>query len=158
MLAVVSVWVTILPNLAVSVAAVGAAMLVFRQRRWRDRKLLSKPIVLPDKYIKSEPKTVRDMEIGEEGYVAGSAVLTSKRTRRVFVDWTASLREQPKRPDDPFSPLKVRRLKRGFSITVRTGDQFRTGSVPWGCYAPVIEIAPSDSRTEGEKARPWSRT
>src|SRR4051812_32122843 len=131
-------------------------MLFSRQRRWRDRKLLATAAVLADRYIKSEPKAVRDLEAGEQGYVDGSAVVVSKRTHRLFVDWSASLRTQPEEPNGPFSPLRVRRLKRGFSITVRPGDRFRTGSIPWGWYAPVIEIVqadPSDRQQHGEALR-----
>lgn len=144
-LAVVSGWAIVLPNLIASIAIVCGMMLFSRQRRWRDRKLLSKAIVLPDEYVNSERRTVRDMEIGEEGYIDGSAVVTSKRTHRVFVDWSAPLGMRPEKLEDPFSPLRVRRLERGFSITVRPSDRFRTGSIPWGWYAPVIEILQADA-------------
>ncbi len=133
-------WVAVLPNLFTSIAMACMMIVLWRERRWRDRRLLKKAIVLPREYVRSEPRRVRDMEIGEEAYVDSSAVATSKRSHRVFVDWSAHLSQPPERPMGLFAPLKLRRLERGFSITVRPGDQFRSSSLPWGYYAPVIEI------------------
>ena len=80
------------------------------------------------------------MVTGEEAYVAPSAVVTSEKQQRVFVRWRASLVDAPDNASGRFSPLILRRLKRGFSLTVRPGDEFRTSPLPWGEYAPVIEL------------------
>ena len=101
---------------------------------------MGKAIALPAEHMEPEPRQVRDMIVGEEAYVDPSAVVASKKTGRVFVAWDASLRKEPEHPMSIFAPLRVRRLERGFSIAIRPGDQFRSGSLPWGYYAPVTEI------------------
>jgi hypothetical protein len=68
------------------------------------------------------------------------AIVTSEKTRRVFVRWEAGLKSPPGNPNDHFAPLRIRRLQRGFSITVRPDDHFSTSPLAWGLYAPVIEI------------------
>ena len=114
--------------------------MMVHKRRWRDRKLLARAALMPAEHIAAEPRKVRDMLAGEEGYVGSYEILTAKKNRRVFVQWDAQLKEAPKDPSDRFAPLRLRRLERGFSLAVRPGDEFRSGSVPWGWYAPVTEI------------------
>jgi hypothetical protein len=95
--------------------------------------------MLPE-HVATEPRTVRDLVDGEESYVDPFAIVTSKRRHRVFVAWDANLRDAPENSNSQFAPLPIRRLKRGFSITVRPGNEFRNSTVPWGWYAPVIEV------------------
>jgi hypothetical protein len=117
-----------------------AMWLSMRKRRWRDWKWLAKASTMPPRYIPPEPRTVRDLAVGEQSYVHSSAVVTSKKRRQVFVAWDANLQSEPDDPSFRLSPLLIRRLERGFAIAVRPGDEFRTSSLPWGEYAPVIEI------------------
>lgn len=87
---------------------------------------------------------------GEEAYVDRSDIVTSKKRHRVFVRWTARLESAPKDPSERFAPLRVRRLERGFSLIMRPGDEFHTSSLPWGEYAPVVEIVkpvPKENQT-----------
>jgi hypothetical protein len=101
-------------------------------------------------HVAPEPKNVRDLAIGEEAYVYPSAIVTSKKGRRVFVAWDASVSDTPADPNSQFAPLRIRRLERGFSITVRPGNEFRSGTVPWGLYAPVVEIVQAPPPTISE--------
>lgn len=143
----ISWWIALLPAGVTSVIMTLFLWITMRQRRWRDLSRLGRPVSMPPEHLQREPKTVRDMVVGEEAYVGRFAILVSKRRRRVFVRWSADLRDAPDRYDSPFAPLRIRRLKKGFSLTVRPGVEFDKGSVVWGSYAPVIEIvqlAPSD--------------
>ena len=130
----------LLPAVLTSAAMFLIMWLIVRKRSWRDWKLLAKATAMPPEHVAAEPRTVRDLAIGEESYVDRWAIVTSKRGRRVFVAWDGRITEAPADPNSQFAPLRIRRVKRGFSITVRPGDEFRTSSVPWGWYAPVIEI------------------
>jgi hypothetical protein len=136
----ISWWIALLPAFLTSAAMFLVMWLVLRKRRWRDWKLLGRATPMPPEHVAPEPRTVRDLAIDEESYVDPFAIVTSKRGRRVFVAWDASLREAPENPNSQFAPLRIRRLERGFSITVRPGAEFRSSTVPWGWYAPVIEI------------------
>lgn len=94
------------------------------------------------------------MSIGEEGFVSVYDVITSNKGGRVFICWDAILTEAPENPCGPFSALRIQRLKRGFSLTVRPSDSFQPSPLPWGLYAPVIDIlqaAPTPAtKTEGK--------
>ncbi len=138
----ISWWAALLPGFFLAIAPLLTMIVILRKRRWRDHKLLAKPAKMPVEHLTPEPRAVKDMLVGEEAYVDRSAITTSKRGRRVFVGWDDKLRDAPRASNDNdfFAPLPIRRLERGFSITVRPGDTFRTGPVPWGMYAPVIEI------------------
>lgn len=68
-----------------------------------------------------------------------SRIVTSEKNHRAYVDWEARLYNAPGEPG-PFSALPIRRLARGFSLTVGPGDEFRSSPLPWGMYAPVVEI------------------
>src|SRR3954447_22855807 len=68
---------------------------------------MAKATTLPPEHREPEPKQVRDMKVGEEAYVDPSAVVTSKRTGRVFVAWDARLRNGPEHPTSIFAPLRV---------------------------------------------------
>ena len=114
--------------------------MMMRKRRWGDWKRLDKATTLPLEHIPAEPREARDMVSGEEGYVDRYAIVTSEKKHQVFVSWTATLKAAPEDPFDPFAPLQIRRLERGFSLVVRAGDEFRTSPLPCGEYAPVIEI------------------
>jgi hypothetical protein len=135
----ISWWIALLPGAITGLLTFFVMWITIRKRRWGDWKRLSKPVTMPAEHIAHEPRTVRDMRVGEEGYVYSHAVVTSK-TRRVFVRWDATLSEAPEHPNARFAPLRIRRLKRGFSITIRAGDEFRTSPVLWGSYAPVIDV------------------
>ncbi len=130
----------LLPGILISAAMFLALWLIVRKRSWRDWKLLAKATAMPPEHVAPEPRTTRDLAIGEEFYVDRWAIVTSKRGRRVFVAWDGRITEAPPDPNSQFAPLRIRRFKRGFSITVRPGDEFRSSPLPWGCYAPVIEI------------------
>ena len=98
------------------------------------------------------------MAVGEESYVDTFAIVTSKRGRRVFAAWDANLRDAPENLNSQFAPLRIRRLKRGFTITVRPGSEFRSSTVPWGWYAPVIEIlqaAPLPALTQNNESESY---
>lgn len=136
----ISWWIALAPGLLTSVAMFLVMWLILRKRSWRDWKLLAKATAMPPEHVAAEPRTVRDLAIGEESYVDYWAIVTSKRGRRVFVAWDGRITEAPADPNSQIAPLRIRRVKRGFSITVRPGDEFRTSSMPWGWYAPVIEI------------------
>jgi hypothetical protein len=128
---------------------------MLRKRSWRDWKFLAKATRMPPEHIAAEPRAVRDLAVGEESYVASWAIVTSKRARRVFVAWNANLSEAPANPMSQFAALRIRRLKRGFSLTIRPGDEFRSGTALGGGYAPVIEIlqaAPLPARKQEEQS------
>jgi hypothetical protein len=133
-------WIALLPSLSISIAMILGMWIVTRKRRWRDRKFLGEAVSMPPEHVASEPRTVRDMAAGEEAYIDSYAIVTSKKRRRVFIRWDADLRTAPEDPNSRFAPLRIRRLERGFSLTVRAGGEFRTSPVPWGLYAPVTEI------------------
>jgi hypothetical protein len=139
----ISWWIVLLPGVLTSAAMFVAMWLILRKRRWRDWKLLAKATAMPLEHVAAEPRTVRDLAVGEEGYVYSSDILTSKNGHRVFVAWDARVKDAPEHPNSQFAPLRIRRLERGFSVTVRPGDEFRSSTVPWGWYAPVIEILQS---------------
>ena len=132
-------WIALLPGIITGWLMLLITCIAMRKRRWSEWRRLAHPVTMPAEHIAEEPRTVRDMMVGEEAYVDSNAVVTSKK-RRVFVRWDATLTHRPEHPNDRFAPLRIRRLKRGFSITVRPGDEFRTSPLPWGWYAPVIEI------------------
>ena len=112
---------------------------IWRNRRWSDNKILGRASTMPPEHCPSEPRTARDLAVGEEGYVEASQIVISKKNHRTYVAWEARLYSAPE--DLRFSsPLAIKRLERGFSITVRPGDIFRTSPLPWGMYGPVIEI------------------
>lgn len=136
----ISWWIALLPGVLTSVAMFLGMWLILRKRSWRDWKLLAKATAMPPEHVATEPRTVRDLAVGEESYVDPFAIVTSKRGHRVFVAWDANLRDAPENQNSQFAPLRIRRLERGFSITVRPGAEFRSTTVPWGWYAPVIEI------------------
>lgn len=136
----ISWWIAALPGLLTGAAMFLVMWLLPRKRSWRDWRLMAKATAMPAEHVAAEPKTVRDLPVGEASYVDPFAIVTSKRGCRVFVAWDAILRGAPENPNSQFAPLQIRRLERGFSITIRPGDEFRSSTVPWGLYAPVIEI------------------
>jgi hypothetical protein len=131
-------WITFLPSLAFSAVMAASMCAIWRKRRWSDNKILSRASTMPPEHWPSQPRTARDLQVGGEGYVDKSRIVTSEN-HRTYVDWEADVHGAP---DDPRSSyaLAIRRLERGFSITVRPGDVFRTSPLPWGIYGPVIEI------------------
>ena len=135
----ISWWIALLPEISISATMFLIMWLIVRKRSWRDWKLLAKATSMPPEHVAAEPRAVRDLAIGEECYVDRWAIVTSKR-RRVFVAWDGRITQASGDPNSQVAPLRIRRLKRGFSITVRPGDEFRSSPLPWGCYAPVIEI------------------
>ena len=146
----VSWWIVLLPSVLVSLGMMLAMWIMVRKRRWGDWKRLDKATHLPPEHIPSEPREVRDMLPGEEAYVDRYAIVISEKKHQVFVPWTATLKAAPEDPSNPFAPLRIRRLERGFSLVVRAGDEFRTSPLPWGQDAPVIEIiqaAPKENQT-----------
>jgi hypothetical protein len=148
-------WIALIPGLLTGTAMFTAMWLILRKRRWRDWKLLAKATAMPPEHVAPEPRTVRDLAVGEEGYVYSSSIVTSKKGHRVFVAWDASVKDAPEDPNSQFAPLRIRRLERGFSVTVRPGDEFRSSTVPWGWYAPVTEIlqaAPLSSRKQNDES------
>jgi hypothetical protein len=146
----ISWWIVLVPGLLMSSVMVLTMWIAMRKRRWSDCKFLARPVTMPPEHVASEPRTVRDLASGEEAYVDSFAIVTSKRGRRVFVAWDATVRSAPENPNSQFAPLRIRRLKRGFSVTVRPGDEFRTSTVPWGWYAPVVEIVQATPSTISE--------
>ena len=75
------------PALLTSAAMFLVMWLILRKRSWRDWKLLAKATAMPPEHVAPEPRTVRDLAIGEEAYVDRFAIVTSKRGHRVFVAW-----------------------------------------------------------------------
>jgi hypothetical protein len=132
-------WISFLPSLACSAVMAVSMWAMWRKRRWRDNTILGQASTMPPEHRRSEPRTAKDLEVGDEGYVDAFRIVTSEKNHRTYVDWEADVRGAP---DDPrfSSALAIRRLGRGFSITVRPGDVFRTSPLPWGMYGPVIEI------------------
>ena len=112
---------------------------IWQKRRWRDNKVLGQATMMPPEHWPSQPRTARDLQVGEEGYVDKSKIVTSEKDHRTYVDWEADVHGAPEDPGSSYA-LAIRRLERGFSITVRPGDVFRTSPLPWGIYGPVIEI------------------
>ncbi|MBV9266005.1 MAG: hypothetical protein JO061_07545 [Acidobacteriaceae bacterium] len=143
----ISWWLALLPAVLTGTAMFLTILLTMRKRSWRDWKPLAKATPMPPEHVAAKPRTIRDLAIGEESYVDRWDIVTSQRGRRVFVAWDASLKEAPENPISHFAPLRIRRLERGFSITVGPGDEFRSSTVPWGWYAPVIEIVQTTSST-----------
>lgn len=132
-------WISFLPSLACSAVMAAGMWAIWRKRRWSDNKILGQATTMPPEHCPSEPRTVRDLKVGEEGYVDKSRIVTSEKNHRTYVEWEAEVHGAPDAP--PFSSaLVIRRLARGFSLTVRPGDVFRTSPLPWGIYGPVIEI------------------
>jgi len=135
---------------------------IWRKRRWTDNKILGRATAMPPEHCPSEPRAARDLAVGEGGYVEASEVAISRRNHRTYVAWQARLYSAPGH-GGIFSKVAIRRLERGFSLTVRPSDEFRTGRLPWGMYAPVIEIveaavavAPANPEITDEAA-PWQR-
>ncbi len=94
---------------------------------------------MPPEHCPSEPRTARDLAVGDEGYVDVFRIVISQKNHRTYVDWEACVHGASEAP--PFSSVRaIRRLERGFSVTVLPGDLFRTSPLLWGKYAPVIEI------------------
>lgn len=110
-----------------------------RKRRWRDRTLLGRAVIIAPEHMERTAKEVRDLRAGDEGWVSCLEIVTSKRGR-VFVRWTATLQEAPTDPESQFAPLRIVRLKRGFSLALRPGLEFRSSPLPLGDYGPVIKI------------------
>jgi hypothetical protein len=133
-------WISFLPSLACSAVMAASMWAIWRKRRWSDNKILGQATTMPLEHRRSEPRTVRDLEVGEEGYVDASRIVTSEKNHRTYVDWEAGVHGAPEDLRSS-SALAIRRLARGFSLTVRPGDVFRTSPLPWGIYGPVIEIA-----------------
>lgn len=129
-------WVPLLPTLLASTTMLLVMWPMLRKRSWRDWKFLAKATRMPPEHIAAEPRTIRDLAIGEESYVDRWAIVTSKRARRVFVAWNGNLNEAPANPTSQFAALRIRRLERGFSLTIRPGDEFR--SVP--CRGVVMRL------------------
>lgn len=125
---------------------------ILRKRRWRDLTVLRRAVCMPPEHIAQKPRAVRDLRTGESGWVSRSYVVTSKRGR-VFVSWTAILGEAPDNPQSEFAALQIVRRKRGFSLAIRPGVEFGNSLLPWGEYAPVIEI----SQTVSDDAQNESR-
>ncbi len=94
---------------------------------------------MPPEHCPSEPRAARDLAVGEEGFVDASQIVISKKNHRTFVAWDARLYGAPGNVGI-FSKVAIRRLERGFSLTVKPGDEFRTSPLPWGMYAPVVDI------------------
>lgn len=117
-------WLLLIPALLTGAVTVLVMWPMLRKRSWRDWKFLAKATRMPPEHIAAEPRAVRDLAIGEESYVPSWAVVTSKRARRVFISWSANLSEAPVNPMSQFAALRIRRLKRGFSLTIRPGDDF----------------------------------
>ena len=93
------------------------------------------------------------MRIGESGWVQPHEIVTSPKGRRVYVSWTALIEDKPKDLEGSFAPLRLVRLKRGFSLMLRPGMEFRTSPLPWGQYAPVVEITQAASNLTGQEER-----
>ena len=147
----VSWWLAAAPGLV----AFLSMFLIFRQRRWRDLRWLEKAATMPPEYVKRDPITVRDMRTGEIGWVQSSEIVASRKSKRVYVYWRASVQDEPKESSDLFAPLRLVRLRRGFSLDVRPGMKFRNSVLPWGMYGPVIEIiqvTPNQIRQKGLSA------
>jgi hypothetical protein len=124
-----------------------------RKRRWSDRARLGKASAMPPELVEAEPEKVRNMIPGQAAWVDRSYVLVDKKGR-TWVDWTALLsHEAPVSDWTREQKVHLRRLERGFSITVHQKHQFRQRPwLLWGYYAPVIEIvqdvAPQQTETK----------
>jgi hypothetical protein len=112
-------WISFLPSLACSAVMAVAMWAIWRKRRWSDN-ILAQATTMPPEHCPSEPRTTRDLAVGEEGYVDAFQVVISKNNHRTSVAWDARLPSAPEHPR-PLSALAIRRLKRGFSLTIRPG-------------------------------------
>jgi hypothetical protein len=139
----VSWWLVFLPSILIALAFVLLNWLLWRKRSLRDWKRLRHAATMPPEHVAAEPRRAKDLAIGGQGFVGSYDVVASEKDHRAYVAWDARLVEPPKDPDDQFAPLRIRRLEGGFSLTVRPGLEFRTSPLPWGMYAPVIEIVQS---------------
>ena len=146
-------WSIVLPLWIMAAASWVYLLVVARQRRWGDRTRLGKPSTMPPELLEREPRRLRDMQAGEEAYVSTAFVVVSRRNRKTYIDWTAQLSEAPSKWDERWK-VHVSRLERGFAMTVHAGQQFRTGIILWGHYAPVVQVVqaePCDQQsTEGK--------
>jgi hypothetical protein len=123
-------WSIVLPLWIMAAALWVFLLLLARQRRWGDRTRLGNPSKMPPESIEREPRRLRDIPVGEESYVSTAFVVVSKRNRKTYIDWTAYLTDAPSKWDAQWKVL-VKRLERGFAITVNAGQQFRTGIILW---------------------------
>lgn len=62
----ISWWIALLPGVLTSVAMFLVTWLILRKRSWRDWKLLAKATAMPPEHVAAEPRTVRDLAVGEE--------------------------------------------------------------------------------------------
>ncbi len=85
------------------------------------------------------------MLAGDVAYVGAWDIVTSHKGRKVFVAWNARLADEPENPLSSFAPLRIQRLGRGFSLTVKSSDKFRSSPLPWGYYGPVTEIIQAET-------------
>jgi hypothetical protein len=145
------VWILLFPSCACSAATWAGMWVIWRKTRWSDNKILGQATTMPPEHCPSEPRAARDLAVGEEGYVDASQVVISKKNHRTYVAWEARLCSAPRHAGS-FSTVAIRRLERGFSLTVRPGDEFRTSPVPPGMYAPVIEIVQAAPAVMSENA------
>jgi hypothetical protein len=140
------VWIITIPLWAMAVAISVIFIVTTRKRRWRDQARLAKPSAMPPELLDTEPHEVRDMAVGEQRWVSTDNVVVNKKGK-AFIDWTAHLEEGP---EDQYSArwkVPVRRLQRGFSITVSPEHHFRKRVILWGYYAPVAEIVQAQVKT-----------
>lgn len=144
----VSWWIVPLVWLCWGLALPIVFWIINRKRSWRDWTRLGRATTLPPEHLPAEPKRVRDLAVGEKGYVDSYSIVLSKKGRRVFVSWDATLSGTPQDPDDRFAPLQIQRLARGFSLVIRASDRFRPRSLFWGEYAPVIELVQKEPQEE----------
>src|SRR3954447_10765162 len=133
-------WLAALSPLLILSLLFGSTALIWRRRRFRDWARLGRATRIPPEHEEGRPREVRDLAVGESGYVYSSNVVISKG-KRVYVAWDAHLSDPPAQtPPSEFSPLQIERLKRGFRLAVRPGVEFRPSTLPWGFYAPVVEL------------------
>jgi hypothetical protein len=130
---------------AVALASVAGQLLVlygiaFRERRWGDWRRLGRAAKVGAEHQEPRDRELRDMAVGETGYVRRWDVSILK-SRRMYIRWKATLLEAPQ-SQSSFDPImKVERLERGFALTVPAGVTFRTTSrILVLSFAPVIEI------------------
>lgn len=90
---------------------------------------------MPLELLEAEPRQLRDVAVGEEAWIARHGVAVSKRGR-TYLQWTAELQEKPENPYSAEWKVRVCRLERGFSLTVRSNHQFGRRSILWGYFAP----------------------
>jgi hypothetical protein len=118
-------------------------LLLFKGRGWYTRLRFGKPVRMNPEHVDAPFRKVKDLAIGEEAYVSGSAISVSKKGL-TYIDRESFLEKQ-----SGLWVLHVVRLKKGFALTVLPETTFRISSLAAWNGIPVIELRQAiESETE----------